>query len=70
MPTEKVVDGKLQVHHCVLPENVSEIGLKRMLSFDGQMSWAYVNYKAYQSGIVLFDGKASKMGENLWDSNR
>ena len=38
-----------------------------MLSFDGETSgWAYVNYKAYQSGIVLFDGKASKIGDNLW----
>ena len=39
-----------------------------MLSFEGQTSgWAYVNYKAYHSGIVLFDGKASKVGENLWE---
>jgi len=27
----------------------------------------YVNYNAYHSGIVLFDGKASKIGENLWE---
>jgi hypothetical protein len=26
-----------------------------------------VNYKAYHSGIILFDGKASKVGENLWE---
>ena len=65
--TEKMVDGKLQVHHYALPEDLSDKDLKRMLSFDGQMSWAYVNYKAYQSGIVLFDGKASKVGENLWE---
>jgi hypothetical protein len=25
-----------------------------------------VNTKAYHSGIILFDGKASKIGENLW----
>ncbi len=31
------------------------------------MSWAYVNYKAFQSGIILFDGKALKIGENLWE---
>ena len=65
--TEKVVDGKLQVHHYTLPEDISDEDLKRMLSFDGQMSWGYVNYKAYQSGIVIFDGKASKIGENLWE---
>jgi len=38
------------------------------VSFEGQTSgWAYVNTKAYHSGIVLFDGKASKVGENLWE---
>jgi len=64
--TEKIVDGKLEVRQYSLPEEISEVDLKRMLSFDGQISWAYVNYKMYQSGIVLFDGKASKIGENLW----
>ncbi len=65
--TEKMIDGKLKVHQYVLPEGLSDDDLKRMLSFDGQMSWAYVNYKAYQSGIVIFDGKASKSGENQWE---
>jgi len=63
----KVVNGKLEVRQYVLPEEISEADLKRTLSFEGQISWAYVNFKAYQSGIVLFDGKASKMGENLWE---
>ena len=65
--TEKLVDGKLEVRQYVLPEETSEVDLKRMLSFEGQMSWAYVNFKTYQSGIILFDGKASKIGENLWE---
>ena len=64
--TEKVVDGKLEVRQYALPEEISEADLKRMISFDGQISWAYVNYKMYQSGIILFDGKISKIGENLW----
>ena len=64
--TEKVVDGKLQVRQYSLPEEFSEDDLKRMLSSGGQISWAYVNYKTYQSGIILFDGKVSKIGENLW----
>ena len=65
--TEKVVNGKLEVRQYSLPENISEKDMQRMLSFDGETSgWAYVNYKAYQSGIVLFDGKASKIGDNLW----
>jgi len=64
--TEKVVNGKLEVRQYVLPDEISETDLKRMISFDGQISWAYVNYKMYQSGIILFDGKISKIGENLW----
>ncbi len=64
--TEKVVNGKLEVRQYVLPDEISETDLKRMISFDGQISWTYVNYKMYQSGIILFDGKISKIGENLW----
>ncbi len=66
--TEKVVNGKLKVQHYALPDDITEEDMQRMLSFEGQTSgWAYVNYKAYHSGIVLFDGKASKVGENLWE---
>lgn len=65
--TEKVIDGKLKVQHYAIPDEVTEADLQRMLSFDGQISWAFVNYKAYNTGIVLFDGKASKVGENLWE---
>ena len=51
-----------------MPDDTTEEDMQRMLSFEGQTSgWAYVNYKAYHSGIVLFDGKASKVGENLWE---
>lgn len=65
--TEKVVNGKLEVHRYALPTDLSEEDIHRELSFDGKTTgWAYVNYKAYHSGIVLFDGKASKVGENLW----
>ena len=65
--TEKVVDGKLKVNHYALPDELSEADLQRTLSIDDQMSWAYVNYKSYNAGIVLFDGNASKLGENLWE---
>ena len=65
--TEKVVDGKLEVRHYMLPDDTSDKDMQRMLEFDGQTSgWAYVNAKAYNSGIILFDGKASKVGENMW----
>ena len=66
--TEEVVNGKLQVRHYVLPDDITEDDIQRRLSIDGQTtSWAYVNYQAYHSGIVIFDGKASKVGENLWE---
>ena len=66
--TEKVVDGKLEVKRYALPDDISEKDVQRMLSFEGQTSgWAYIKAKAYNSGIILFDGKASKVGENLWE---
>ena len=66
--TEEVVNGKLQVRHYALPDDITEDDIQRRLSFEGQpSSWAYVNYQAYHSGIVIFDGKASKVGENLWE---
>ena len=63
--TEKMMNEKLEFQHYVLPSDLSKEDLQRMLSFEGQTSgWAYVN-KTYHSGIVLFDGKTSKVGENL-----
>lgn len=65
--TEKIVDGKLKVQHYELPDDISEKDMQRMLSSDGETSsWAFVNTNAYHSGIILFDGKAFKIGENLW----
>ena len=65
--TEKVVNGKLEVRHYALPDDITEDDIQRTLSFKDQISgWAYVNYKAYHSGIILFDGKVSKIGEYLW----
>lgn len=66
--TEKMINGKLQVQHYALPDDTTKEDMQRILSSDTQTSgWAYVNYKAYHSGIILFDGKASKVGENLWE---
>ncbi len=66
--TEEVVNGKLEVRHYALPDDITKEDIQRRLSFEGDTSsWAYVNYQAYHSGIVIFDGKASKVGENLWE---
>lgn len=65
--TEKIVDGKLHVQRYVLPDDTTKQDMQRMLSFEGTSGWAFVNYKAYNAGIILFDGKATKVGENLWE---
>jgi len=65
--TEKIVDGRLEVQHYTLPEELSKEDQQRILSLgDETLGWAYVNYKAFHAGIVLFDGKATKIGENMW----
>ena len=69
--TEKIVNGKLEVRQHALPDAISEEDLQRMLSLEGQiLDWRYVNHKGYHSGIVLFDGKASRIGESLWEISR
>ena len=64
--TEKMVNGKLQVQRYVLPDDSTKEDMHRMLSSDTS-EWAYVNFKTYNTGIILFDGKATKVGENLWE---
>lgn len=64
--TEKVVDGKLKVQRYALPDNTSKEDMQRILS-TGTSGWAIMNYKAYNAGITLFDGKAIKVGQGLWE---
>jgi hypothetical protein len=64
--TEKIVDGKLQMQRYVLPDDSTKEDLRRMLSTDTS-GWAYVNSNVYNAGIILFDGKATKVGKNLWE---
>ena len=64
--TEKMVNGKLQIQQYALPDEFSDNDKQRMVSFEEEssLSWTYVNYNALDSGIVLYDGKASKIGED------
>lgn len=62
--TEKIVNGKLQIQQYSLPDGFSDDDMDRIISFEESSNWAYVNYKALHSGIVLYDGKASKIGED------
>ena len=64
--TEKIVDGKLQMQRYVLPDDSTKEDLRRMLSSDTS-GWAYVNSNPYNAGIILFDGKATKVGKDLWE---
>ena len=66
--TEKVVNGKLQIQQYSLPDEFSDNDKQRMVSFEEESSsWAYMNYNALHSGIILYDGKASKIGERQLD---
>lgn len=65
---ERIVDGKLQVRQFDVAEDATPDEIRRTLMFEGKTTgWAYVSGKAYNSGIVLFDGKAIKIGERSWD---
>ena len=65
--TEKIVNGKLEVRHYALPDRILVEDMKRILLFDEQTSsWTYVTQNAYESGIVLFDGKVSKEERKFW----
>ena len=64
--TEKVVNGKLELSRYAVSDGISHDELEEKLRADGKTSWAYVNHKGYQAGIVLFNGKASKIDDNIW----
>jgi len=60
--TEKLSNGKLEVLHYALPDDISDDDKQRMPSFEDQRpGWAYGNYNTFHSGIVIFDDKASKV---------
>ena len=66
--SEKIVNGKVEACQYTVPGDISNEHLQRMLSLYGQISdGIHVNHKGYHSGIVLFEGKASRIGENLWE---
>ena len=63
---EKVIDGNLEEIEIVLPKDTREEDFERILSLENTSNWSYVNLNTYNSGIVLFDGKASKLGQQFW----
>ncbi len=65
--TEQIIDGKLQVRHFEISVDASSDEIPQTLMFEGKAhGWAYVKGKAYNSGIVIFDGKAIKISDRNW----
>ena len=64
--TEKVVNGKLEVMELILPKDTTDDDVNRILSLEGTSGWSLIDFQEYHSGIVLFDGKVSKVGEKYW----
>ena len=66
---EKIVDGKLEIQQYTFSNIIPKEDIQRTMQLDNQTSnWVYV-CNTYNSGIVLFDGKASKLGDNLWGNS-
>ena len=64
--TEKIVDGKLEIQQYALPNLVTKEEVRKTMQIENQtLNWTYV-CNTYNSGIVLFDGKASKLKDNFW----
>ena len=64
---ERVVDGKLEVRHFEVSKGTSSDEVRQTLMFDGEThGWAYVNGKAYNSGIILFNGKVIEISDHSW----
>lgn len=64
--TEKIVDGKLEVQHYALTNDISSEDRQRVYYENEISNWAHLNYDAYNSGIIIFDGKALSVEEDLW----
>jgi hypothetical protein len=65
--TEKVINGKLEVIELILPKDTVDEDINRILSLGGAPGWSFIEYQEYHSGLVLFDGKVSKVGEKFWE---
>ncbi len=65
--TEQIIDGKLQVKHFEISGDASSDEISQTLMIEGKThGWTNVKGKAYNSGIVLFDGKAIKISDRNW----
>ena len=64
--TEKIVDGKLEIQQYTIPNLVTKEEIRKIMQIDNKtLNWTLV-CNTYNSGIVLFDGKASNVRDNFW----
>ena len=64
--TEKIVDGKLEIQQYAIPNLVTKEEIRKIMQIDNKtLNWTLV-CNTYNSGIVLFDGKASNVRDNFW----
>ena len=64
--TEKIVDGKLEIQQHTIPNLVTKEEVRKTMQIENQvLNWTLV-CNTYNSGIVLFDGKTSKIKDNFW----
>ena len=64
--TEKIVDGKLEIQQHTIPNLVTKEEVRKTMQIENQvLNWTLV-CNTYNSGIVLFDGKTSKIKDNFF----
>ena len=64
--TEKIVDGKLEIQQYAIPNLVTKEEIRKIMQVENKtLNWTLV-CNTYNSGIVLFDGKASNVRDNFW----
>lgn len=64
--TEKIVDGKLEIQHYAIPNLITKEEVRKTMQIENKtLNWTIV-CNTYNSGIVLFDGKTSKLKDNFW----
>ena len=64
--TEKIVDGKLEIQQYAFPNTANKEEVRKTMQLQNQtLNWTH-SCNTYNSGIVLFDGKASKSSDNFW----
>ena len=65
--SEEIIDGKLKMTYHNFDQSASFDELQEFMLEDKTNGWAYVSGKAYDSGIVLYNGKVVQTDENTWN---